>query len=146
VRDVDDVLTKRRERDHLECSAKRKSWETRSCRATAIGLSAALCIAVVSGCGSSSEQHAVPLNQLTPRQAATLVKSLKPECNKTGRVLIRSSFAPVHGETDERWWCVEPARAYHVVQRDLHCPRGSRLVIDFARYVASCKHPTRARR
>ena len=92
---------------------------------------------VLEGCGAQS--RIVPLKPLTPSEARHLVKSFRPECGKPGRVLIRYASPVVHGESSELWWCVEPARAYHAVSRDLHCPTRTQLMIDFARHTAACK-------
>ena len=114
-----------------------ESAATRLCRATSAWLAFAVCTAAVLGWGSSGNKHAAALKQLTPPEAAALVKSFRREC-AAGRVLIRYTSPTVHGEMNEKRLCVERAHAYYFVRRDLHCPQGSRVVIDFTRHVASC--------
>jgi hypothetical protein len=92
----------------------------------------------VAGCGAQS--RVVQLQPLTPGEARNLVRSIKPACDKPGRVLIRYTSPVVHGEGSESWWCVEPAQAYRAVSRDLHCPARSRPTIDFRRHLAACEH------
>jgi hypothetical protein len=77
---------------------------------------------------------------MTPSQASKLLKSVTPGCNTPGRVLIDHVTPEVHGKGGESWWCVEPANAYRVVSRDLTCPTGTRLKIDFQRHRADCAH------
>jgi hypothetical protein len=91
---------------------------------------------VLAGCGAQSRVDR--LKPLTPSEALSLVKSIKPECHKPGHVLIHYTSAVVHGKGSESWWCVEPAQSYRAVSRGLHCPSRTQLKIDFARHTATC--------
>jgi hypothetical protein len=102
-------------------------------RAVVLGVAV---IAVLGGCGAQT--HVVPLKTMTPSQASKLVKSFTPGCNAPGRVLIRHVEPDAHGRGGWSEWCVEPAKAYHVVSLDLRCPTGTRLKIDFQRHTAEC--------
>jgi hypothetical protein len=105
-------------------------------RAVVLG---AVVMAVLAGCGAQSRVY--DLKSLTPSEAKNLVASFNPRaCNTRGRVLVRYSSPVVHGKGSDAWWCVEPANAYRVVSRDLRCPAGTRLKIDFERHVATCDH------
>ncbi len=104
---------------------------------TAVVLGAAV-TAVLAGCGAQS--RVVGLNPLTPSEASKLVNSMKPGCNKPGRVLIRYVSPVVHGKGSETWWCVKPAQSYRIVSREVRCPARTRLKIDLERHKAACDH------
>ncbi len=94
-------------------------------------------MAVLAGCGAQT--RVVSLKPVAPSDALNFVKSFEPQCDKPGHVLIRDASPDVHGNSGERWWCVEPAQAYPDVSRGLRCPTRTRLTIDFARHTAACK-------
>jgi hypothetical protein len=102
----------------------------------AVVLGAAM-MAALAGCGAQS--RVVQLKPLTPGEARKLVRGIKPVCDKPGRALLRYASPVVQGEGSENWWCVEPARAYRAVRRDLHCPAGTRVRIDFQRHSVTCE-------
>src|SRR5690349_7478473 len=93
----------------------------------AVGIAAAAIAMLVAGCGGQS--HSVELKSLTPSEARNLLKSIKPGCDKPGRVLVRYVEPEVHGKGGESWWCSEPARMYGAVSRDVHCPARMHLTI-----------------
>jgi hypothetical protein len=95
-------------------------------------------MAALAGCGAQSRVG--QLKPLTPSEVRNLVKSIKPGCDKPGRVPIRYVSPEVHGMGSESWWCVEPAQAYRAVRRGVHCPARTRLTIDFERHLAACAH------
>src|SRR5215472_16972305 len=94
-------------------------------------------MAVLAGCGAQS--RVAQLKSLTPSEASNLVKSFEPKCNAPGRVLVRYTSPIVHGEGNESWWCIEPAQAYRIVSRDLHCPPHTNVKIDFTHHLVVCK-------
>jgi hypothetical protein len=93
----------------------------------------AIVMVILAGCGAQS--RVVQLKPATPNEVSNLVKSFEPKCNAPGRVLIRY----VQGEGNESWWCIEPARAYRIVSRDLRCPAQMSVKIDFRRHSAVCE-------
>jgi hypothetical protein len=94
---------------------------------------------VLAGCGAQT--NVVALKPMTPSQASKLIKSFT-RCDAPGHVLIRHVEPEAHGAGGWREWCVEPAKAYHVVSLDLRCPTGTRLKIDFQRHRADCAQST----
>ena|ERR1700693_181657 len=104
-------------------------------RAVVVAIAVAL---VLAGCGAESRVTA--LKQLTPSEAKKLVASFNPRaCNVRGQILIRYPSPVVHGKGSDGWWCVEPAEAYRVIGRDLHCPVDSHVSIDVRRRRAVCE-------
>lgn len=103
----------------------------------------AVVMALLAGCGAQSRGSR--LKPLTSSEARNFAKSFNPtRCNTPGHVLVRYASPVVHGKSEEAWWCVEPARAYSTVGRDLHCPPDTQLKVDFERHRAECQRSARA--